>query len=201
MEGRREAGILNRGAFPDGKVLTSSDRVALLNSYLPQPRPSTSIDAHPLGRSIRAQNAAANQQIKHKHLAQLHDLVNLFIYKLLFLAIQFAFSLYIRARQAYHAVLYRLFAILYYHHRTPELIKRDVKKLSRLPKHLSVIVDYEGEEDRAARRPESLRKLVDEVGELCAWSACVGIPVLSVYERTGKKPYTPQRPRQNHRQC
>lgn len=30
-----------------------------------------------------------------------------------------------------------------------------------------------------------LEALVDEVAEIAAWCACVGIPTLSVYERTG----------------
>lgn len=32
----------------------------------------------------------------------------------------------------------------------------------------------------------SLEVLVDEAAEIAAWCACVGIPMLSVYERTGK---------------
>lgn len=31
-----------------------------------------------------------------------------------------------------------------------------------------------------------LEALVDEVAEIAAWCACVGIPMLSVYERTGE---------------
>jgi dehydrodolichyl diphosphate syntase complex subunit NUS1 len=31
-----------------------------------------------------------------------------------------------------------------------------------------------------------LEALVDEVAEIAAWCACVGIPMLSVYERTGR---------------
>lgn len=30
-----------------------------------------------------------------------------------------------------------------------------------------------------------LEVLVDEVAEIAAWCACVGIPMLSVYEKTG----------------
>ena len=37
-----------------------------------------------------------------------------------------------------------------------------------------------------------LEALLDEVAEVAAWCACVGIPVLSVYERTGAlKTYIP----------
>ncbi len=75
----------------------------------------------------------------------------------------------------------RILAILYYHHRTPELIQKDVKALSRLPKHLSVILRLED----GMRGGAALEALVDEVAEIAAWCACVGIPMLSVYERSG----------------
>ncbi|KAH8591959.1 Met-10+ like-protein-domain-containing protein [Bisporella sp. PMI_857] len=91
------------------------------------------------------------------------------------------FSLYIRFRQAYHAVKDRIFAILYYHHRTPELIQKDVKGLSRLPQHLSVLLNLED----GGKGGAGLETLVDEMAEIAAWCACVGIPKLSVYEQTG----------------
>lgn len=91
------------------------------------------------------------------------------------------FSVYIRFRQAYHAVKDRIFAILYYHHRTPELIQKDVKGLSRLPEHLSVVLKLED----GGRGGAGLEALVDEVAEIAAWCACVGIPMLSVYEQSG----------------
>lgn len=187
MEGRREADILHRGTHPDGRPLTSADRESLLKSYLPNIRHAERLERRraPVQAKHSASPALHNVKRRHTTIAHLNNLASVLIYKLLFLAIQLVFSLYIRSRQAYHAIVYRLFAILYYHHRTPELIRRDVRKLSRKPKHLSVIIDYDGEEDRGARRPESLRKLIEEVAEVSAWCACSGIPMLSVYERTG----------------
>ena len=91
------------------------------------------------------------------------------------------FSIYIRIRQIYHAILDRVFAILYYHHRAPELIRQDVKNLSRIPEHLSVLLEFKGEE----RGTAGLEALMDEVAEIAAWCSCAGIPMLSVYEKTG----------------
>lgn len=54
--------------------------------------------------------------------------------------------------------------------------------MSRMPEHLSVILELKGEERGSAR----LETLMDEVAEIAAWSACVGIPLLSIYEKTGK---------------
>jgi len=89
---------------------------------------------------------------------------------------------------AYHAVKDRILAILYYHHRTPELIQKDVKGLSRLPKHLSVILRLED----GGRGGAALEALVDEVAEIAAWCACVGVPLLSVYEQSGTCRYEHQ---------
>lgn len=75
----------------------------------------------------------------------------------------------------------RIFAILYYHHRTPELIQKDVKALERLPEHISVILKLED----GGRGGSGLEALVDEVAEISAWCACIGIPTLSIYEKTG----------------
>ena len=94
--------------------------------------------------------------------------------------IHLIFGIYIRTRQIYHGVVDRILGLIYYHHRTPELIRKDVTRLSRLPGHLSVILTLKGDEDGG------LEALMDEVAELCAWCASADIPMLSVYERSGK---------------
>jgi dehydrodolichyl diphosphate syntase complex subunit NUS1 len=95
----------------------------------------------------------------------------------------------VRSRIAYHAIIDRILATLYYHHRTPDLIRKDVRNLSRVPGHLSVILQVNSENDIGA----GLEQLVHEVSEIAAWSASAGIPALSIYERTGiLKSYIPQ---------
>lgn len=79
----------------------------------------------------------------------------------------------------------RTIAVLFYHHCAPELIQKDVKGLSRLPIHLSVILNLSDGE----RGVVQLEDLLDKVAELSAWSACVGIPILSIYEKTGQLDY------------
>lgn len=110
----------------------------------------------------------------------MRQFLRLQIHALFYFIVHALFSLYIRCRQGYHAVKDRILAILYYHHRTPELIQKDVKGLNRLPKHLSVILKLE------SGSRGGLEALVDEVAEISAWCACVGIPTVSVYERTGE---------------
>ena len=89
--------------------------------------------------------------------------------------------MYIRLRQTVHVCYDRAQSILYYHHRAPELIARDVRGLSRLPHHLSVILELKGED----RGKADLGALMDDLAEISAWCTCIGIPLLSVYEKTG----------------
>jgi dehydrodolichyl diphosphate syntase complex subunit NUS1 len=104
------------------------------------------------------------------------------IHYVLFTGIHLLFSIYIRVRQVYHAIFDQLMAIYFYHHRTPELIKKDVKGLGKLPAHLSVILELQPEGGKKDR----LEGLANEACEVAAWCACAGIPMLSIYERTGK---------------
>ena len=154
--------MYRQDASSKGAFLTPKQREDLLKPYLP-PSPASSTPQERKSRSIRT-------FLK----AQLHILVFTMMHTL--------FSLYIRIRQTYNILIDRIFAILYYHHRAPELIKQDVRGLSRLPRHLSVILEFKGEE----RGTVGLEALMDEVAEISAWCACVEIPTLSVYEKTGR---------------
>lgn len=111
------------------------------------------------------------------------------LYLFLHTLVHFIFSVYRRFRKAFHAVLDKVLGILYYHHRTPEYIQKDIKHLKKLPEHLSVILDLRNDDHGGA----GLEGLVNDVSEIASWCACAGIPFLSVYEKTGiLKRYIPQ---------
>lgn len=165
MVAARETKIYRQDARSKGTFLSPEQREDLLNPYLPAPPTSRSPAPAPRKRRLQPIQTFLKQQL---HL-------------LVFIIMHTLFSVYIRTRQTYHILLDRVFAILYYHHRAPELIRQDVKNLSRRPEHLSVILELKGEE----RGTASLEALMDEVAEISAWCSCVGIPMLSVYERTG----------------
>lgn len=99
----------------------------------------------------------------------------------MFVIIHAFFSLYIRIRQAYHALVNQWNVVFKNHHRSPELIRRDVQGLRRLPKHLSVILTLEDQRRSGA----GLERLINEVADVAAWSASAGIPQLTIYEKTG----------------
>lgn len=128
------------------------------------------------------------------------------VHVILHWAIHVIMSIYIRLRRWYHEVVGRVVAILRYHHRSPEIVRRDVRGLAKLPRHLSVVLELQGGKgggggeggikrrrglgSRGRRRSSgagemALEKLANGVAEIAAWCACVGIETLSVYERSG----------------
>ena len=161
MVHHRDLQIYRHDARSGHKFLTPKQRELLLMPYLPRPpkaQPTAQRKSHRVRGFLKL---------------QLHLLVYFFIH--LF------FSIYVRIRQTHHVVFDKILAILYYHHRAPELIKQDVKGLTRLPEHLSIILELKAED----RGQASIEGLMDELAEISAWCACVGISMLSVYERTG----------------
>ncbi|KAJ9157244.1 Undecaprenyl diphosphate synthase [Pleurostoma richardsiae] len=150
------------------QLLTPQQRIELVKPYLPSPKSRS-----PNRPEAETSNGHASRfGLRRFFLTKLH--------LLLYILIHAIFSLYIRIRQGYHAVRDRIWSILYYHHRTPGLIQRDVKHLSRLPKHLSVILKLEESKGGA-----ELERLVDEAADITAWCASAGIPELTIYEKTG----------------
>ncbi|KAL6246387.1 hypothetical protein RBB50_006623 [Rhinocladiella similis] len=164
--------IYRKDVASGGRLLTAAEREKLLRPYLPPVPPTSS----------RMDNRTSTTTPRHApkgHKRRIRPFLRTKLHALVFFLIQLFFGMYIRLRQIYHATLDRGLAIRHYHHRTPEYIQRDVKNLDRLPRHLSVILKYKSEEDGG------LEALVDEVAELSAWSASAGIPLLSIYEKSG----------------
>lgn len=146
-----------------GENLSPADREALLKPYLPDPADlSTS--------RTRRRKLPRKTPIRTFIKSQIH--------RLAYALTHIIFGIVVRLIQAYHAVVDRILAIVYHHHRTPELIRKDVRGLKRIPEHLSVVLTLRTEDD-------SLAVLMDEVAELAAWCTCSGIGQLSVYEKTG----------------
>lgn len=160
-----QAGML----APTRAELSKRERDDVLKKHLP---------ATPLPPMTPVPRAAGRKLQRNK---PMRTFVRNRLHFLIYAVIHTLFSVYMRLRTAYHAVIDRIFAVLYYHHRTPELIQKDVKNLSRVPEHLSVVLDFNGD----GRSLSGLEGLVNDVSEISAWCAGAGIPFLSVYERTG----------------
>ena len=166
----------HRNTDNSGRPLTVEEREKLLKPFLP-PTPTDSRSPSPVRKP---------QLPKRRRRGILKPLLHLIIYTV----VHAVYSVYIRARRVYHAILDHVLAILFHHFRTPEYIRSDVRDLSRLPGHLSVILDYEDD----AKGGAGLEGLLNDVSELAAWCAGAGIPMLSVYEKTGEQLFDNQLP-------
>ena len=165
-----------RDVATKGSVLTAKGRANLIEPYLPRPE-----DVKP-----RSQPLKERKQSRLGHKKRIRPFLKDKLYFLIYFLIQLVYGIFIRFQQFYHALCDRIVAVTHYHHRTPEYIEKDVSTLSRVPGHLSVILKYRVEEDGG------LDTLMDEVAELSAWSTAAGIPLLSIYEKTGTlKKYKP----------
>ncbi|KAL2869406.1 ditrans,polycis-polyprenyl diphosphate synthase [Aspergillus lucknowensis] len=147
-----------------GSKLSATDRENILKPYLPDPAEL------PRWPPQRRKKVPRKTPIRTFLKSQIHLITYAFLH--------IFFGIAVRLLRSYHAVIDRILAIVYYHHRTPELIRKDVKGLDRLPNHLSVILSLRKEDN-------ALPILMDEVAELVSWTASAGIPVLSVYEKSG----------------
>lgn len=165
MVSSKDAEIFREDARLRGKKLSAAEREKLLKPYLPEPEMKTK-------SKTKTKQKSKPTPIRTFLKQQIHRLIYVFIHLCL--------GFYIRISQTIAAVTDRVLAVTYYHHRSPELIARDVKGLSRLPEHLSVLLKLRKREE------DALQTLMDETAELAAWTTCAGIPVLSVYERTGR---------------
>lgn len=151
-----------------GNTMSLEERRQLLERYLPDPKQ--------LQRKSRVVKSPANGAVQRTPVrSYLKDKLHFLLYWLT----QFLFGFYLRIRQIHSALFQKYIAIRHHHHRTPAYIQKDIKNLSRLPEHLSIILKYDATTD------DGLETLLDEVAELSAWSAAAGIPLLSVYEKTG----------------
>lgn len=168
-----------------GKQLSAKEREELLKPFLPS-EPPTSADS-----DIRQKAPRNRQRAVPQPKPKPHGPVKTFVHFAVFHLIALLFSVFFRFRRAYRLVRGRIVSLLKYHHRTPEFIAHDVKHLDKMPKHLSVIVEYQ--QGDGSQGTAGLEGLVNDVCEIAAWTASAGIPFLSVYERTGVlKNYLPQ---------
>lgn len=164
MVSQRDQDLFRDDIRAPGAKLSKADRESLLKPYLPDPADL------PRQQTQRRRQTFRKTPIRTFIKSQIHQLT--------YTLIHIFFGIALRLLQTYHAVVDRIFAIVYHHHRTPELIRKDVKGLKRLPEHLSIILSLRKEDDAPG-------VLMDEVAELAAWSAGAGIPVISVYEKSG----------------
>ncbi|EMG49140.1 hypothetical protein G210_0167 [Candida maltosa Xu316] len=72
-------------------------------------------------------------------------------------------------------------SLTYYPSKSPQVIRDDVNKLSKIPKTISCILDLKDEDDENGGKDG----LISSISELTAWSISAGLKKLIIYEFTG----------------
>jgi dehydrodolichyl diphosphate syntase complex subunit NUS1 len=176
----KERTAFHRNTTLDGKLLSAKERETLMKRFLP-PTPSNDSPSMSPYPSRSPSQTPPHQRRKPARRKPIRTFVWTRFHQLLHVVILALFGLYIRLRQAYHAVFDRILALLFYHHRTPDWIRKDIQGLTKIPEHLSVILSL----DEERLQPSGLESLLNDVGDLAAWCASAGIPMISIYERKG----------------
>ena len=173
MVGLEETAMFHRDVHPDGKPVQAEERENLLKKVLPP----TPISQKATPSTSPKPTTRLRETLWARFITKIHFV--------LFTVIQAIFSIYLRSRYLYHIIIDRIYTLMYYPHRTPDYIRRDVKALSRLPEHISVILDLYDSHDPYYDPGSAFEKLVNDVCDICAWTASAGIPQLTIYEHSG----------------
>jgi dehydrodolichyl diphosphate syntase complex subunit NUS1 len=179
---KREELAFRKGVV-NGKQLTAGEREAMLKPFLPPAPIQTSQPDRaglpsPRSPKLSQRTVAAPRPKPTPVRAVLHVLLHA--------VISFFFSIFFRFRRSWRLFSYKVRSLLRHHHHTPEWIVNDVKHVEQLPKHISVVLDHR--EDDEDQGNAGLEGLVQDACEIAAWTASAGIPLLSIYERTGTSP-------------
>ncbi|KAH3902692.1 ditrans,polycis-polyprenyl diphosphate synthase SCDLUD_000276 [Saccharomycodes ludwigii] len=106
-----------------------------------------------------------------------------FIFYKVLLAIFFCVYACVRYYQyTWNRTKIKLFNLAYNPSNTPQLIRRDVIKLNKIPKRLATIIDYRLEEDVGG----GINGLVNNATDIIAWTVSSGIKHLILYDYDGR---------------
>lgn len=163
--------LLQKDLDARGQLLAAEERERIFTSLGPRAR-SQNDDGH-------VASHLSSTSLREK---PIREFLARCVHTLLYNLIHTFYSFLSILRLAYAIIVQRILAMRHRHHRTPAVIQRDIGKLSKVPRHLSIILDGSG----AAQDGAAMVKLMNDVCECAAWAACAGIQVLSIYERHGK---------------
>ncbi|KAF2675151.1 Undecaprenyl diphosphate synthase [Microthyrium microscopicum] len=176
LSARQTAAFYDNSSL-EGHELSARERESIMKPLLPEPPSNDSKSTVMLQERIH-QRAESKRKERKK---PIRTTLRHWLYMAFHTIIHIFFGIHIRIRKSIRAVKHRWSAVFNYHHRTPELIRKDMKNISKMPQHLSVALELNTQDDRQA----AMATLVNDVGDLTSWCAASGISFLSVYEKTG----------------
>ncbi|EDO19053.1 hypothetical protein Kpol_2000p17 [Vanderwaltozyma polyspora DSM 70294] len=108
---------------------------------------------------------------------QLHFIV----FKILLISVYFVFGIFRYFQYQYNKMRLRVLNIIYNPTSTPQLIRQDVLKLSKVPKRLAAILDMKPIGEVGG----GVKGIVNDASEIVCWTVSAGIKHLMLYDFDG----------------
>lgn len=119
-----------------------------------------------------------------KQLVNHGGLINIGMFYLNYLLLFFIFSfisMYKQVNFYYHWLNIKYSSLIYYPNKSPQVVRDDIIKLTKIPRVLSCILDLKHHDDENG----GIDGLTNNISELTAWSISAGIQNLIIYEYNG----------------
>ncbi|GMM39584.1 ditrans,polycis-polyprenyl diphosphate synthase [Hanseniaspora uvarum] len=114
-------------------------------------------------------------------LCKINKIIFDFFMKLLLSIVYCVFAIFRYFQYNYNCMKLRFYSLLYNPSDSPQLIRTDVSHLSKIPKRLAAILEYKSEEEVGG----GVLGLMEDAGDLVAWSLSAGIKHLTLYDYDG----------------
>ncbi|CCH41442.1 Undecaprenyl pyrophosphate synthetase [Wickerhamomyces ciferrii] len=109
------------------------------------------------------------------------DRLFFYLFHLILLTIYGFYSIFRSLQYVNNRIRIKFLNLAYNPSKTPQIIRDDVNKLSKLPKRLSAVLNLKPEEEEGG----GFYGLLNDASELTTWTLASGISTLSIYEYEG----------------
>ncbi|KAI3404282.2 hypothetical protein KGF56_002921 [Candida oxycetoniae] len=109
------------------------------------------------------------------------EMLFFFMNHLILLNLFFVIAIYKNFLFIYRKSYLKFLSLTYYPNKSPQVIRDDVNKLSKIPKSVSCILDLKDDDDENGGKDG----FINQISELAAWTVSAGIGKLIIYEYTG----------------
>lgn len=103
------------------------------------------------------------------------------VYKCILLILYVAYGIFRYLQYQFNRMKLRIYNVIYNPTNTPQLIRKDVGKLQKVPKKVAAILRMKPIGDVGG----GLTGLINDASELVSWTACAGIKHLTLYNDEG----------------
>lgn len=104
-----------------------------------------------------------------------------YIYHTILIAVYSLYSIFRLFQYAQNKIRVKFLNLAYNPAKTPQIIRDDMTKLSKLPKRISAILNFKSEEEEGG----GYYGLLNDASELVTWTVAAGISSLSIYQYDG----------------